>query len=71
MNMRIKLFDAAREFVGEFEIDPAPQTPPQVVLWGDRIFLHGPTAEPAAYYEDPAAVYRIPGPPPSVLRLGW
>jgi hypothetical protein len=69
--MRIKLFDAAKEFVGEFDIDPASKTLPRVVLWGDRVFLQGTSAEAAAYYEDPAAVHRIPGPPPSVLRLGW
>ena len=69
--MRIKLFDGDKGFIGEFEIDPSSKILPQVILWGERAFLQGASAEPASYYEDSAAVYRIPGPPPSVLRLGW
>jgi hypothetical protein len=69
--MRIKLFDAEKGFIGEFEIDPPSKVLPHVVLWGERVFLQGTGDERAAYYEDPAAVYRIPGMPPSVLRLGW
>jgi hypothetical protein len=41
------------------------------VLWGDRVFVQGTAEEPSTYHENPAAVYRIPGPAPSVLRMGW
>lgn len=69
--LRIKLFDTEKEFIGEFEINPSAKTLPHVVLWGDRVFVQGTSGEPGAYYENPAAVYRIPGPAPSVLRMGW
>jgi hypothetical protein len=70
-NLRIKLFDAEKGFIGEFEINPSSKTLPQVVLWGDRIFVQATSGELGNYYENPAAIYRIPGPAPSVLRLGW
>jgi hypothetical protein len=70
-NLRIKLFDAEKGFIGEFEINPPAQTLPHVVLWGNRVFVQATSGEPGAYYENPAAVYRIPGPAPSVLRMGW
>jgi hypothetical protein len=70
-NLRIKLFDAEKGFIGEFEINPSPKTLPQVVLWGDRVFVQATSRELGNYYENPAAIYRIPGPAPSVLRLGW
>jgi hypothetical protein len=70
-NLRIKLFDAEKGFIGEFEIDPLFKILPHVVLWGDRVFVQATSGEPGTYYENPAAVYRIPGPAPSVLRMGW
>jgi hypothetical protein len=41
------------------------------VLWGDRVFVQAKGEGLGTYHENPAAVYRIPGPAPSVLRLGW
>jgi len=70
-NLRIKLFDAEKGFIGEFEINPSSKTLPHVVLWGDRVFVQATGEEPSTYHENPAAVYRIPGPAPSVLRMGW
>ena len=70
-NLRIKLFDAEKGFIGEFEINPSSKILPHVVLWGDRVFAQAVSGEQGIYYENPAAVYRIPGPAPSVLRMGW
>ena len=70
-SLRIKLFDAEKGFVGEFEINPSSNILPHVVLWGDRVFVQGTGEELGTYHENPAAVYRIPGPAPSVLRMGW
>ena len=61
-NLRIKLCETEKGFVGEFEINPPAQTLPHVVLWGDRVFVQGTDEQPGTYHEDPAAVYRIPGP---------
>jgi len=69
--LRIKLFDVEEGFIGEFEINPSARILPHVVLWGDRVFVQKLGGEPGSYYENPAAVYRIPGSAPSVLRLGW
>ena len=69
--LRIKLFDTEKGFIGEFEINPSAATLPHVVLWGDRVFVQGTGEQPDSYHENPAAVYRIPGPAPSVLRMGW
>jgi hypothetical protein len=71
INLRIKLFDAEKGFIGEFEINPSSKILPHVVLWGERVFVQAISGEPGTYYENPAAVYRIPGPAPSVLRMGW
>ena len=68
---RIKLFDAEKGSVGEFEINPSLKILPHLVLWGDRVFVQGTGEELGTYHENPAAVYRIPGPAPSVLRMGW
>ncbi len=68
---RIKLFDADKSFVGEFDIQPAEEMVPQVVLWGERVFVQRSDREQRSYYENPSALYRITGPAPSVLRLGW
>jgi len=38
-NLRIKLFDAEKGLIGELEINPSSKTLPQVVLWGDRVFV--------------------------------
>jgi hypothetical protein len=70
-NLRIKLFDADKGFIGEFEINPSSKILPHIVRWGDRVFVQGTGEEPGTYHENPAAVYRIPGPAPSVLRMGW
>jgi hypothetical protein len=70
-NLRIKLFDTEKGFIGEFEINPSAKTLPHVVLWGDRVFVQGTGEEPGTYHENPAAIYRIKGPAPSVLRMGW
>lgn len=70
-NLRIKLFDTEKGFIGEFEINPSAKTLPHVVLWGDRVFVQATSGEPGTYHENPAAVYRIPGPAPSALRMGW
>jgi hypothetical protein len=70
-NQRIKLFDAEERFIGEFEINPSAKILPHVVLWDARVFVQAIGREPGSYYENPDAVYRIPGPAPSVLRLGW
>ena len=67
----IKLFDTDKGFIGEFEINPPAKTLPHVVVWGDRVFVQGTGEGAGTYHENPAAVYRIPGPAPSVLRMGW
>ena len=70
-NLRIKLFDVEEGFIGEFEINPSAKILPHVVLWDARVFLQAIGREQSSQYEDPAPVYRIPGPAPSVLRMGW
>jgi hypothetical protein len=62
-NLRIKLFDTEKGFVGEFEVNPSVKTLPHIVLWGDRVFVQGTGEDPGTYHENPAAAYRIPGQP--------
>ncbi len=45
ITFRMKLFDADKSFVGEFEIQPAKEVLPQVVLWGERVFVQGSDRE--------------------------